>query len=155
MPGKDDKYLTISTSMSGFAALGVLLFGLFGVFLCNWTVFFFGMGGGVSVVVPQAQHTSVLPAQDTGVRVSVQADGKVWVENRWVPPELVNKALRGQHRVNSVFLRVDRRVPFSKVRPILRSIRSAGIRNVYLVTPWPEIGLYRYLFRHPHPSPNL
>jgi len=153
MSGNGDKYMTISSSMSGFAALGMLLFGLFALCFCTWPNV--GWGPDVPLTLPEATHASILPSEETGVDVSIQADAKIWVDHRWVSPERTVEALR-EHRENeAVFLWVDRRVPFSKVRPILRSIQSAGIRKVYLVTLWPQIGLYPYLFRHSRPAPNL
>jgi biopolymer transport protein ExbD/biopolymer transport protein TolR len=79
------------------------------------------MQGGLDVELPRAEARPLQPKE--GMVVSVNRDGKVYVDNTLV----------SQRKPEGVYLQADARVPYGEVVKVLAVIRTAGIVNVGLV----------------------
>lgn len=85
-----------------------------------------------------------LPATETAVEieearvvVSVDRDGRIRVNDRPVPPDLLEarmKALAAREPGETVFLRADRLLAYGEVLYVMDRIRKAGVTRIALVT---------------------
>jgi len=141
MSGNGDKYMTISSSMSGFAALGFLLFAVFAGFLSPNVPFRTSCGSDPPVLIPEATQSSVIQLSSKGLRVAVTPDGKIFLNSKWSPADTLPGRMRKEKRDAPIVLLVDLRADFGKVKRILQMAGTAGLRNVYLLTGPPHSGL--------------
>lgn len=90
--------------------------------------------GGIEVRIPRAE-TAPLPASEA-VLVSMDAEGRVFVERTEVRPETVGDVLeqvRTSRGLARVYVRADADVAYGRVAELMGRIRSAGFENVGLV----------------------
>ena len=140
MPEGESRYLTISTSMSGFAALGFLLFAVFAAFLCPSSPVRTSCGG-VPVIIPEAKQSSVVLNDGERLQVSLLANGNMYLGSRWVPADTLLGKMREQRRDTPILLSADRNADFGSVKRVLQMARTAGLRKIYLMTSPPHYGL--------------
>lgn len=94
--------------------------------------------GGVEVRLPQTESTP-LPSSEA-VIVTIDAEGKVWIDRTEVRPEALGEVLgqiRTSRGIERVYVRGDRGVPYGTVIEAMGRIREAGIEDVSLVTEPP------------------
>lgn len=92
------------------------------------------MQGGVEVELPRAEARPLQPKE--GMVVSVQRDGRIYVDNTPVSYRdfrATFRALVSQRKPQGVYLQADANVPYGSVVRVLAVIRTAGIANVGLV----------------------
>ena len=103
---------------------------------------------GKPLLLPVAQ--SATPFIDAGdlVHVSAAYDGSVFVSAKWYPaaelPQAITAAVRRSPSCPGcgLVLRIDRSLPFSHLRRLLRLVAAAGASNVILaVEPTPSAPL--------------
>jgi biopolymer transport protein TolR len=91
---------------------------------------------GVTVDLPDSA-ASALPGDDEPLTLSVNAKGKVFVQETEVPlEELISKleAITGAKKETRIFIRGDRLVDYGKVMQVMGAINAAGFSKVALVT---------------------
>lgn len=90
---------------------------------------------GMDIQLPRSATNTIKPEQR--VVVSIERDGKVFVDKDQVPLALLATKLDAVHRSNpdvSVFLRGDRDVPYGIVVQVMDAIKKAGIDKLGMVT---------------------
>ena len=96
--------------------------------------------GGMEVQIPRAE-SAPLPTQDA-VIVSMDADGRTFVDRTEVRPESVGEVLaqiRTSRGVSRVYVRADESVSYGSVARLMGRIRAAEFETVGLVfEPPPE-----------------
>ena len=94
---------------------------------------------GVPVELPRTK-AGVLPGQDEPLAVSVDAEGRVWLQETEVEPDQLVPRLRaiaGNKPETRIFVRGDRSVSYGRVLEVMGTINEAGFRRVALVTRRP------------------
>jgi len=87
--------------------------------------------------LPRASHV-VPEVEEDVVQVGIDAQGRIWVQDRLVADEeLVAHLVRiyaarpGDHLL---YLRADRRVPYDRVLDVVAAAREAGVRRIGAIT---------------------
>ncbi len=91
---------------------------------------------GVQVDLPKAQ-ASPLQGQDEPLTVSVQADGKVFLQKTPVTVEELGpklKAIAGEKSDTRIFVRGDKNVDYGRIMHVVGEINGAGFTKVALIT---------------------
>jgi len=94
------------------------------------------MQQGMQVNLPKAE-TKALNAKEEAVVVTIDRDGRVFIEKGEVPTgELKTKlaALFAARSKKEVFLKADREVPYGNVIRAMAEIKSAGIERLGMIT---------------------
>lgn len=94
------------------------------------------MQQGVQVNLPKAE-TKAMNTQDEAVVVSINHDGKVFINSDEVAPgDLQAKlaAMVANRAKKEVFLKADRDVPYGQVVTTMAQIKGAGIERLGMVT---------------------
>jgi biopolymer transport protein TolR len=91
---------------------------------------------GVPVDLPKTEAKQ-LPPETEPLTVSVQADGKIYLQDSEVTleallPQLRAIAAEGYDR--RIFIRADNAVPYGVVADVMATLNTAGYRNLGLVT---------------------
>jgi biopolymer transport protein TolR len=100
------------------------------------------LAAGVPVNLPQASAKPL--EQDTPVAISLEADGRVFVEDKAVAPAALGDALqrvaarRVAGKPPQVFLRADRTLAYGRVMRVMGALQTAGLTRVALVTTGEE-----------------
>ncbi len=90
----------------------------------------------IHVNLPKTVATTP-PEQQKAVTVTVDSDGKVYLDNEEIPRELLERSLAGLKQANeniSLHLRADDRVPYGPVAKVMAAIEHAGITKVSVLT---------------------
>ena len=88
---------------------------------------------GIELDLPESDQTS--KALEADLVISVDRDGRVFLNDRQVSLEEVEPSLRSfaaQNSNGNVILRVDSAVSYGKFFSILDASRDAGIKNLHL-----------------------
>jgi biopolymer transport protein TolR len=94
--------------------------------------------GGIEVRVPQTEGAA-LPSSEA-IIVSMDADGRVFIENTEIRPEAVGQALqqiREGRGLGRVYVRADESNSYGRVMAMMGQLSEAGFENVGLVTEPP------------------
>jgi biopolymer transport protein TolR len=91
---------------------------------------------GVQVDLPKAA-SSPLQGQDEPLTVSVQSDGKIFVQK--TPVSLAElgdklKAITGEKPDTRIFVRGDKNVDYGRVMRVVGEINAAGLNKIALIT---------------------
>jgi biopolymer transport protein TolR len=95
---------------------------------------------GVQVDLPKAA-SAPLAGQDEPLVVSIQADGKVFVQKTPVTVDELGaklKAIAGEKSDTRIFVRGDRSVDYGRVMHVVGAINAAGYTKVALITEQTE-----------------
>jgi biopolymer transport protein TolR len=91
---------------------------------------------GVQVDLPQTK-AAPLQGQDEPLTVSVQADGKIFVQKLPVPLEQLGdklKAIAGEKPDTRIFVRGDRNVDYGRIMRVVGEINAAGLTKIALIS---------------------
>ena len=94
------------------------------------------MQQGVQVNLPKAD-TKALTPQETTVVVSIEKNGKLFINTSEVPAGELRAKLSGMFATRSkkeVFLKADKDVPYGEVIKAMAEIKGAGIERLGMVT---------------------
>jgi len=94
------------------------------------------MQQGVQVNLPKAD-TKALTPQETTVVVSIERNGKLFINTAEVPAGELRSRLSGMFASRTkkeVFLKADRDVPYGEVVQAMAEIKGAGIERLGMVT---------------------
>jgi biopolymer transport protein TolR len=94
----------------------------------------------INVDLPETK-SQTLPGQDEPVEVTVNAEGKIFIQETEVElqdivPRLV--AITENKRDTRLFVRGDRTINYGRVMQVMGAIDAAGFRKVALVTKLPQ-----------------
>jgi biopolymer transport protein TolR len=81
--------------------------------------------------------TTTPPEQQKSITVTVDAEGKIYLDNQEVAQEQLNAQLQSLKAANndlSLHLRADDRVPYGPVAKVMAAIEHAGIARVSILT---------------------
>lgn len=100
------------------------------------------MTQGVDVALPEVDAQSVSHDEDVPFVVSVNKEGKIFINDFRVDSEKFGTKLQAifkEKPTQKVFLRADKGVPYGTVMEVMSQIRGAGIEKLGLITdPLPE-----------------
>jgi biopolymer transport protein TolR len=91
---------------------------------------------GVTVDLPETS-TSPINGQDEPLSVSVQKDGKVFIQDSEVEVDALGaklEAIAGQKKETRIFVRGDRAVDYGMMMQVVSAINAAGFTKVALLT---------------------
>jgi len=91
---------------------------------------------GVQVDLPQTK-AAPLPGQDEPLTVSVQADGKIFVQKTPVTLDDLGgklKAITGEKPDTRIFVRGDRNVDYGRIMRVVGEINAAGLTKIALIS---------------------
>ncbi len=94
------------------------------------------MTTGVTVDLPDS-NASPVAGQDEPLAVSVQADGKIFLQKTQIALKDVQsklKAITGEKKDTRIFVRGDRNVDYGKIMQVVGEINAAGFAKVALIT---------------------
>lgn len=90
---------------------------------------------GVEIDLPQTKEVDVLPTEVEHLVLSIQKDGKVYLDNYEVGlndlEERINVLVTEKSR--TLFIKADSNVPYGVVVDIMGRIKAAGIENLGIV----------------------
>jgi len=92
---------------------------------------------GVDVALPNSSAQNLPAPQSTPLSVSVDADGKVYIQETETPiEELTSKlyAITGEGYEERIFLRGDENVDYGRIMEVMTRMQKAGFRNIAMVT---------------------
>ncbi|MGH9488197.1 MAG: ExbD/TolR family protein [Terriglobales bacterium] len=97
------------------------------------------MQHGVTVQLPQAQNTMMLPDadKDNAVIVAISHDGRVFLGNNEIDPGQLTTQIaqeEAKRLKKIVFIKIDKEAQFKIVANVVDDIRSAGVENIALET---------------------
>ena len=98
--------------------------------------------GGIEVRVPQTE-SAPLP-QSEAIVVSVDAEGRVFIDRAEVRPEALGDVLaqvRQSRGLARVYVRADESNTYGRVMQVMGQLQAAGFENVGLVTEPPPADL--------------
>lgn len=81
--------------------------------------------------------TTTPPEQQKAVTVTVDSEGKVYLDNQEIAKEQLESSLLGLKQANenlSLHLRADDRVPYGPVAKVMAAIEHVGISRVAVLT---------------------
>jgi biopolymer transport protein TolR len=96
--------------------------------------------GGIEVRVPQTE-SAALPSSEA-ILVSVDADGRVFIDRTEVRPDALGEVLeqvRQSRGLARVYLRADEANTYGRVMEVMGQLQLAGFENVGLVTEPPPV----------------
>jgi len=94
------------------------------------------MQQGVQVNLPKAD-TKALTPQEVTVVVSIERNGKLFINNTEIPVGELRSRLSGMFATRTkkeVFLKADKDVPYGEVIQAMAEIKGAGIERLGMVT---------------------
>ena len=94
------------------------------------------MQQGMQVNLPKAE-TKALSAKEEAVVVSIERNGKVYLDRTEIPQDQLKAKLTAMFATRSkkeVFLKADRDVPYGDVVRTMAEIKGAGIERLGMVT---------------------
>lgn len=90
----------------------------------------------IHVNLPKTISTTP-PEQQKSITVTVDAEGKIYLDNQEVAQQDLGQQLQGLKAANtelSLHLRADDRVPYGPVAKVMAAIEHAGIARVSILT---------------------
>jgi biopolymer transport protein TolR len=98
---------------------------------------------GVDVQLPETPTPTKMPESPKQLNVALKQDGKVFVQQNWVPDEQLEGVLREIYTrtpEREVVIKGDRRLKYKDVRKLMQVINEAGFTRVGLITERKVIG---------------
>ena len=95
---------------------------------------------GIEVELPKTR-AAVLEDEVTGVIVTIDDKGGIYINDVWANPDDFIERLREEMQIEnttSVYLRGDSAVAYGKAINVIGQIKEAGIENIGLVTAYEE-----------------
>lgn len=95
------------------------------------------MQQGVQVNLPKADTKAMTPPAEESVVVSVDKDGKIFIDKEEVPAAELRQLLTTMFATKTkkeVFLKADAGVPYGEVVRTMADIKGAGIERLGMVT---------------------
>ncbi len=95
---------------------------------------------GIEVELPKTR-AAVLEDEVTGVIVTIDDKGGIYINDVWANPEDFVERLREEMQIEntaSVYLRGDSAVAYGNAISVIGQIKEAGIENIGLVTAYEE-----------------
>jgi len=95
---------------------------------------------GIEVDLPKTR-AAVLQEEVTGVVVTIDGKGGIYINDVWASPSEFEQKLKNEMEVKgttSVYLRGDSTVAYGKAINLIGRIKEAGIDNIGLVTAYEE-----------------
>jgi len=92
---------------------------------------------GVGVALPETPKPEQMPEGKNQVTMAVQKDGRVFLEQNWIPDENLKATLADLHAQNpdkNVVIKADKTLQYRKVRAVMQLLNEAGFGKVGLVT---------------------
>lgn len=94
------------------------------------------MAQGINVALPQAT-AEALPSDNNEIIVSLDKDGKLFINETQIAVELLQKNLKeiiAQKPDKKVYLKADKRVPYGDVVMVMAEVKAAGVDKLGMVT---------------------
>lgn len=94
------------------------------------------MAQGINVALPQAT-AEALPSDNNEIIVSLDKDGKLFINETQIAVELLQKNLKEiltQKPDKKVYLKADKRVPYGDVVMVMAEVKAAGVDKLGMVT---------------------
>lgn len=98
------------------------------------------MTQGINVDLPQVTADPLEQKEQT-VTISLEEDGAISIDKIPMTPELMVTELEKKFQANknqSIFLQADTNVPYGHVARIMADIKSAGFKQIGMITQPPE-----------------
>jgi biopolymer transport protein ExbD len=92
---------------------------------------------GVDVNMPGTREPEKIPEGAKQLTLAIKADGNVFVNQNWVPKEVLMATLKEIHGANpdrNVVIKADRVLKYKEVRSLMQTINEAGFGGVGLIT---------------------
>lgn len=92
---------------------------------------------GVPLELPKTAAKAVPTEQEEPLTISLQADGKISIQNTETPEdELIAKlsAIASERQDKKLFLRADGAIPYERVVQVMGALNMGGFNNIVLVT---------------------
>lgn len=92
---------------------------------------------GADVMLPETPKPEQMPEGKNQMTVAVKLDGKVFIEQNWVPDENLEATFADIYTQNpdkNVVIKGDKRIEYRRVREVMRMLNEAGFSRVGLVT---------------------
>ena len=89
------------------------------------------------IELPFVPYAPVVASADSGLRISVQRDGLIFLDAKWYPAyefETKMREIGTRDPAKPIRLHVDRELPFGTVRSVLRTLQAAGFKAVTAIT---------------------
>lgn len=97
---------------------------------------------GIEIDLPQTR-AAVFDEETTGVVITIDAKGGIYIDDVWTRLDGFEKALRQEMQVketSSVFLRGDSSIAYGLAIEVIGRLKDIGIENIGLVTAYNEPG---------------
>jgi biopolymer transport protein ExbD len=94
-------------------------------------------GHGPDVRLPETSNPPAFQEGIGSVSLLLMYNGNTFVGANWISDGMLESALRDAHRqspAKPLWIRADRRIPYSEVRAAIKTARDAGFRRVTLLT---------------------
>jgi biopolymer transport protein TolR len=98
---------------------------------------------GVDVLLPQGPHAQKRPGKEGDLTISIKQDGTVFIGQDWIPDRDLVRYLKAEHDKNparAVMIKADKRIPFGKIRTVMKAANEAGINGVSFLTENQQAG---------------
>jgi len=98
---------------------------------------------GVDVLLPEGPHAVRKPGEQSDLLISIKSDGTVFVGQKWIPDKDLPTFLRAEHEKDpsrAVMLKADKRIPYGKVRIVMRAANEAQFTRVAILTENQQAG---------------
>ena len=92
---------------------------------------------GVDVLLPEGPHAEKKPGERDDLVISIKEDGTVFIGQAWIPDQDLGRYLAAEHEQDgdrTVMLKADARLPFGKVREVMKKATDANFRQVAILT---------------------
>lgn len=92
---------------------------------------------GVDVLLPEGPHAEKKPGEQDDLVISIKQDGTVFIGQAWIPDQDLARYLVAEHEKDgerTVMLKADARLPFGKVREVMKKATDANFRQVAILT---------------------
>lgn len=98
---------------------------------------------GVDVLLPDGPHAEKKPGEQGDLIISIKQDGTVFVNQQWIPDKDLPTYLTAEHQKDpsrTVMMKADKRIPYSKVRMVMRAANEAQFTRVAVMTENKQAG---------------
>ena len=91
---------------------------------------------GVPVQLPTARNPEPQPDKETAITIAVNAEGKIFLGDNWVPSDVLRENLLEAYARNAskpIYLKGDGRIKFGQIKEVMRVVQDVGFKHVGLV----------------------
>jgi biopolymer transport protein TolR len=92
---------------------------------------------GIDVQLPWGPHAERKPGEERDLTISIRDDGSVFVGQSWIPDPDLPAFLRAEYDrdpTRSVMLKADARLPFQRVREVMKAANEARFVKIAILT---------------------